>query len=230
MAGRAASAPTTRPAARAPSVHYRPDSGRVKDIRGPDGGRKSLPERKLLAVGCRSCDATVLWPSSVLRHRACRRCSAAFFGRSALATEDKVPEHYKTFTAALGAIEANYVEHGRVRPPGLRRHPRHAADARSAFELLRPAHLRADARAAGRALLRPRHHHPGRSTATSPSCSVFEGSPAYKKGIRRGDVIAKIDGEDAKGWTTEQADAASCAGPKGTPVQHRRSSAAATTS
>ena len=34
---------------------------------------------------------------------------------------------------------------------------------------------------------------------------VFEGSPAYKKGIRRGDVIAKIDGEDAKGWTTEQA-------------------------
>ena len=34
---------------------------------------------------------------------------------------------------------------------------------------------------------------------------VFEGSPAYKKGIRRGDVIAKIGGENAKGWTTEQA-------------------------
>ena len=35
--------------------------------------------------------------------------------------------------------------------------------------------------------------------------ALFEGSPAYKKGIRRGDVIAKIDGEDAKGWTSEQA-------------------------
>ena len=35
--------------------------------------------------------------------------------------------------------------------------------------------------------------------------SLFEGSPAYKKGIRRGDVIARIDGEDAKGWTSDQA-------------------------
>src|SRR5438876_12174021 len=33
------------------------------------------------------------------------------------------------------------------------------------------------------------------------AASVFEGSPAYKKGIRRGDVISKIDGEEAKGWT-----------------------------
>ena len=31
-------------------------------------------------------------------------------GKSALATEDKVPEHYKAFTAALSAIEANYVD------------------------------------------------------------------------------------------------------------------------
>ena len=33
-----------------------------------------------------------------------------FFGKSALAVDDKIPEHYKTFTAALTAIEANYVE------------------------------------------------------------------------------------------------------------------------
>src|SRR5215813_10025147 len=32
------------------------------------------------------------------------------FGRNALAVDDKVPEHYKTFTAALSAIESNYVE------------------------------------------------------------------------------------------------------------------------
>ena len=35
--------------------------------------------------------------------------------------------------------------------------------------------------------------------------SIFEGSPAYKKGLRRGDVIARIAGDDAKGWTSEQA-------------------------
>ena len=48
--------------------------------------------------------------------------------------------------------------------------------------------------------------------------ALFEGSPAYKKGIRRGDVIAKINGEDAKGWTSEQA-VLKLRGPRGTPVQ-----------
>src|SRR3981189_1345467 len=32
------------------------------------------------------------------------------FGRSALAIDDKVPEHYKTFTAAVSAIESRCVE------------------------------------------------------------------------------------------------------------------------
>jgi len=53
----------------------------------------------------------------------------------------------------------------------------------------------------------------GDITATS----VFEGSPAYKKGLRRGDIIAKIGGQDAKGWTTEQA-MRQLRGTKGTTV------------
>jgi carboxyl-terminal processing protease len=32
------------------------------------------------------------------------------FGRSALATDERVPERYKVFTAALSAIESGYVE------------------------------------------------------------------------------------------------------------------------
>jgi carboxyl-terminal processing protease len=32
------------------------------------------------------------------------------FGRSALATDDKVPEHYRAFTAALNAIETSYID------------------------------------------------------------------------------------------------------------------------
>ena len=94
---------------------------------------------------------------------------------------------------------------GRVGPAGLQRHHRHAADARSAFELHGSAQLRADARAAGRPLLRPRHHHQRRSTATSPSSPSSRARPRYQKGLRRGDVIAKIEGEDTKGWTSEQA-------------------------
>jgi carboxyl-terminal processing protease len=47
--------------------------------------------------------------------------------------------------------------------------------------------------------------------------NVFEGSPAYKKGIRRGDILANVEGEDAKGWTVEQAQR-KLRGPKGTMV------------
>src|SRR5688572_9662263 len=47
--------------------------------------------------------------------------------------------------------------------------------------------------------------------------SLFEGSPAYQKGLRRGDVIAKISGEETKGWTSDQA-VRKLRGPKGTFV------------
>jgi carboxyl-terminal processing protease len=47
--------------------------------------------------------------------------------------------------------------------------------------------------------------------------SLFEGSPAYRAGIRRGDVIARVKGEDAKNWTTEQT-AKQLKGNKGTKV------------
>ena len=56
--------------------------------------------------------------------------------------------------------------------------------------------------------------------------SIFEGSPAYKKGLRRGDVIARIeskdanrqdDDADAKGMSSEQA-VKLLKGPKGTSV------------
>src|SRR5262249_5684888 len=46
---------------------------------------------------------------------------------------------------------------------------------------------------------------------------VFEGSPAYKKGVRRYDVIATIDGETAKGISVEIAQR-KLRGPKGTTV------------
>jgi carboxyl-terminal processing protease len=47
--------------------------------------------------------------------------------------------------------------------------------------------------------------------------SLFEGSPAYRAGIRRGDIIAKVGEEDAKGWATEEV-VKRVKGPKGTTV------------
>ena len=48
--------------------------------------------------------------------------------------------------------------------------------------------------------------------------NVFEGSPAFRRGIRRGDTIAKIAGESAKGWASDKA-VSKLKGPKGTSVQ-----------
>jgi carboxyl-terminal processing protease len=58
--------------------------------------------------------------------------------------------------------------------------------------------------------------------------SLFEGSPAYRAGIRRGDVIARIEGPDpttgktelldTKNWTSDQA-VRRLKGPKGTMVR-----------
>jgi carboxyl-terminal processing protease len=47
--------------------------------------------------------------------------------------------------------------------------------------------------------------------------NVFEGSPAYQRGMRRGDVIAKIENDDTKGWTSDQA-VGKLRGPRGTAV------------
>ena len=81
-----------------------------------------------------------------------------------------------------------------LRPPGLRRDRRHAPDARSALELLRsPAATRRCA--SGR---KARYYGLGITIQAIDGditvMSIFEGSPAFKKGLRRGDVIARIEG------------------------------------
>ncbi|MGE5358713.1 MAG: S41 family peptidase [Bacteroidales bacterium] len=141
------------------------------------------------------------------------------WGRSVLATpEDRLPEQYKVFTTALAAVESGYVEklpserlvYGSI--SGMLQ----TLDPHSTF--LDPKYY---------AQLRERqegHYYGlGLSILGPPSApqiqvvSLFEGSPAYKKGIRRGDVIAKIAGEDTDGWTSDQA-VKKLKGPKGTFV------------
>src|SRR4051794_14393902 len=138
------------------------------------------------------------------------------FGRSALATDDKVPEHYKTFTAALSAIETTYVD--KVDSDRLV-----YSAIRGMLSTLDPHSSFFDPREYAQMRERQEGRYYGLGITIQAldgnitAASVFEGSPAYRNGIRRGDIIAKINGEDAKGWTTEQA-MGKLRGPKGTVV------------
>jgi carboxyl-terminal processing protease len=139
------------------------------------------------------------------------------FGRSALAVDDRVTERNATFAAALSAIEAQYVdkvESDRVIYSAIRGMLGTLDPHSSFFDPREYAQMRERQEGRYYGLGITIQAIEGDITAAS----VFEGSPAYKQGIRRGDVIARIDNEDAKGWTTEQA-MKKLRGGKGTVVK-----------
>ena len=137
-------------------------------------------------------------------------------GRQAQATSDPVTERYRTFTAALAAIEREYVEE-------LPSDRLVYSAINGMLQTLDPHSSFLDPRqyAQMRERQEGRYYGLGISIVAQDGdinvVSLFEGSPAYKRGIRRGDVIARIEGEDTKGWTNEQAVKA-LRGPKGSEV------------
>jgi carboxyl-terminal processing protease len=138
------------------------------------------------------------------------------FGRNALATEDKLPEQYKTFTAALSAIESNYVD--KVETDNLV-----TGAIRGMLGTLDPhsSYFTPKEYAQMRERQEGRYYGIGVSIVSIDgditAMQVFEGSPAHKKGIRTGDVLAEVNGKSMKGWNTEQA-MHELRGPRGTKV------------
>jgi carboxyl-terminal processing protease len=138
------------------------------------------------------------------------------FGRSALATDDKVPEHYRAFTAALNAIETSYID--KVESDRLV-----YGAVRGMLGTLDPHSSFFDPREYAQMRERQEGRYYGIGVSIQAidgditAMLVFEGSPAYKKGIRRGDILSRVAGEDAKGWTVDQA-MHKLRGPKGTNV------------
>ena len=142
-------------------------------------------------------------------------------GRNVAASEDRLSENERTFTAALNVIETRYVD--KVESDRL------VYGAISGMlQTLDPHSNFMDPRAYAQLRERQEGRYYGLGITISAVdgdivvVSLFEASPAYKQGIRRGDVIAKVGEpgktiEDAKGWTTEDA-VKRLRGPKGTPV------------
>lgn len=147
--------------------------------------------------------------------------AGGLFGSSALARQDEVSQQYRVFTTALAAIEREYVDevpsdrlvYGAI--DGML----HTLDPHSSFF---------DPKSYAQMRERQEGHYYGLGITIQAIdgditvMSIFEGSPAYKKGLRRGDILAKVRDEkgndiDMKGWTTDQA-VKKLKGPKGTLV------------
>jgi carboxyl-terminal processing protease len=140
-----------------------------------------------------------------------------FYGRSALVAQDQISDQYKVFTAALGAIETEYV--GEVESDRL------VYGAISGMlQTLDPHSSFMDPRSYAQMRERQEGRYYGLGISIQvvdggiTVASIFEGSPAYQEGLRRGDIIARIEGEDTQGWTTEQA-VGQLRGARGTPVR-----------
>jgi carboxyl-terminal processing protease len=138
-----------------------------------------------------------------------------FYG-SVLARQDEVTQQYRVFTAALAAIDREYVEEvpsDRLVYGGIE----------GMLKTLDPHSSFFDPRQYAQMRERQEGRYYGLGIQIQPIdgditvMSIFEGSPAFKKGLRRGDVIARIEKEDAKGMSSEDA-VKRLKGPKGTTV------------
>jgi carboxyl-terminal processing protease len=138
------------------------------------------------------------------------------FGSRALAGQDEVGQQYRVFTTALDAIDKEYVDdvpsdrliYSAI--DGML----HTLDPHSSF-------FDPKSYAQMRERQEGRYYGLGITIQAIDGditvMSIFEGSPAYKKGLRRGDILSKVGDLDMKGWTTDQA-VKKLKGPKGTLV------------
>jgi carboxyl-terminal processing protease len=147
-----------------------------------------------------------------------------FFGSRLSATDDNAQDHYKAFTAALSAIETSYVD--KIESDRLV-----YGAVRGMLSTLDPHSSFYDPREYARMRERQEGHYYGIGIEITAIDSdviaqkVFEGSPSAKAGMRQGDTLARIGGEDTKSWNcstpgdcTERA-MKKLRGARGTPVQ-----------
>ena len=139
------------------------------------------------------------------------------FGGRVLATQADLPQHYGRFATALALVETHYVDQVDTERliyqaiGGMLQ----TLDPHSSF-------MDPDSYARLRERQEGRYYGLGISINVIDGditvMSIFEGSPAYRSGLRRGDVIARITGQNAKDMTSDDA-VRLLRGPKGTAVE-----------
>ena len=138
------------------------------------------------------------------------------FGGQVLAVQEGLPAHYESFAAALAAVEANYVDE-----VDTERLVYQAIG--GMLQTLDPHSNFMDPRSYAQLRERQEGRYYGLGITINvvdggiTVMSIFEGSPAFWQGLRRGDIIARISGADATDMTSDDA-VRLLRGPRGTSV------------
>ena len=142
--------------------------------------------------------------------------AGGFLGDRVLAGGDRLNDQLRLYTAMLGAIEQNYVEEvpsNDLVTSSIREMLRTLDPHSGFFEQKDYQTMQERQKGQYYGLGISVQSIDGNITVVAP----FEGTPAHRLGIRAGDVISKIEGEDARGMSIDDA-VKRLRGPKGTPV------------
>jgi carboxyl-terminal processing protease len=139
------------------------------------------------------------------------------FGGSALAGGNRLNDELRLYTAMISAIEEGYAEDvktDRLVTASIREMLRSLDPHSSFFETKEYSQLQERQKGQFYGLGITVQSVEGNITVVSP----FEGTPAYRLGIRAGDVISQIEDTDARGMSIDDA-VKRLRGPKGSPVR-----------
>jgi carboxyl-terminal processing protease len=142
--------------------------------------------------------------------------AGGFFGNRVLAGGNKLSDHLRLYTAILSAVEENYAEpvkSDKLVASSIREMLRTLDPHSNFLETKEYSTLQERQKGSYYGLGITVQSIDGNITVVSP----FEGTPAHRLGIRAGDVISKIENEDARGMAIDDA-VKRLRGPKGTPV------------
>jgi len=138
-------------------------------------------------------------------------------GERVLAGGSRLNDELRLYTAMLGAIEQDYAEEvpaDRLVSQSIREMLRTLDPHSSFFEQREFTTLQERQKGQYYGLGITVQSVDGNITVVAP----FEGTPAFRLGIRAGDIISRIEGQDARGMSIDDA-VKRLRGPKGTPVR-----------
>jgi len=143
--------------------------------------------------------------------------AGGLLGDRVLAGGGRLSEHLRIYTAILGAVEDQYVDQvpsERLVSASIREMLRTLDPHSNFLEIKEYSTLQERQRGSYYGLGITVQSIDGSITVVSP----FEGTPAFRLGIRAGDVISRIEDEDARGMSIDDA-VKRLRGPKGSPVR-----------